>query len=173
MTTTRVLVINGSVGAGKTTVAEAVTDLLRARGVPYGWVDVDALRRVYPTGSDDPFAHEVALDHLTAMAPVFDRRGYHHVVLSDVVERRADRDRYATAFGGAQVVVVRLTASEATRVARLRAREPEGWLLDWHLRRTVELERILDEAGADDAVVVNEGRPPERTAVDVLAAAGW
>ncbi len=173
MTTTRVLVVSGSVGAGKTTVAEAVTDLLRERGVPYGWVDVDALRRVYPTEPTDPFAHDVALDQLAAMAGVFRRRGYHHVVLSEVVERRGDRERYAAAFGGAVVAVVRLTASEATRVARIRAREPEGWVRDWHLRRTVELEAVLEAAGADDAVVVNEGRAPAETAVEVLAATGW
>ena len=44
---TRVLVVNGTVGAGKTTVAEVVADLLRERGVPYAWIDVDALRRAH------------------------------------------------------------------------------------------------------------------------------
>ena len=170
---TRVLVVNGSVGAGKTTVAEVVADLLRERGVPYAWIDVDALRRAYPTADDDPFGQAVALDHLGAMAGVLRRRGYRHVVLAEVIERPADRELYERAFDGAELAVVRLDASEPTRLARLAAREPDPWR-EWHLARTVELAAILHNAGVDDAVVPNEGdRPLRAVAADVLTAAGW
>jgi len=170
---TRVLVVNGTVGAGKTTVAEAVADLLRERGVPYAWIDVDALRRAYPTADDDPFGQEVALDHLEAMAGVLARRGYRHVVLAEVIERPADRERYEMAFDGAELAVVRLVASEATCLARLRRREPDPWR-DWHLARTVELAAVLEAAGVDDAVVDNDGdRTPREVAAEVLSAAGW
>lgn len=170
---TRVLVVNGTVGAGKTTVAEVVADLLRERGVPYAWIDVDALRRAYPTADDDPFGQAVALDHLEAMAGVLRRRGYRHVVLAEVIERAGDRELYERAFDGADLAVVRLDASEATRLARLTAREPDPWR-EWHLARTVELAAILATAGVDDAVVDNEGgRPLRDVAAQVLAAAGW
>ena len=169
----RVLVVNGTVGAGKTTVAEAVADLLRERGVPYAWIDVDALRRAYPTADDDPFGQAVALAHLAAMAGVLARRGDRHVVLAEVVERRQDRELYERAFDGGELTVVRLDASEATRLDRLGRREPDPWR-DWHLARTVELARILQDAGVDDAVVDNDGgRSPREVAGDVLAAAGW
>ncbi len=170
---TRVLVVNGTVGAGKTTVAEVVADLLRERGVPYAWIDVDALRRAYPTADDDPFGQAVALDHLEAMAGVLRRRGYRHVVLAEVVERAGDRELYERAFDGGELAVVRLDASEATRLTRLAARERDPWR-EWHLARTVELAAILEAAGADDAVVANDGdRPLRDVAADVLAAAGW
>lgn len=170
---TRLLVVNGTVGAGKTSVAEVVADLLRERGVPYGWVDVDALRRAYPTEPDDPFGQAVALDHLAAMAGVFARRGYRRLVLADVIERVGDRELYERAFDGADLTVVRLTAPEATRLARIAAREPDPWR-DWHLARTVELDAILEAAGVDDAVVANgDDRPLRDVAAEVLAAAGW
>lgn len=170
---TRLLVLNGTVGAGKTTVAEAAADVLREAGVPYAWIDVDALRRVHPTADDDPFGQEVALDHLEAMAGVLARRGYRHVVLAEVIEHPADRERYEMAFDGAELVVVRLVASEATRLDRLRRREPDPWR-EWHLARTVELAAILETAGVDDAVVDNEGdRTPRQVAAEVLAVAGW
>lgn len=170
---TRVLVVNGTVGAGKTTVAEVVADLLRERGVPYAWIDVDALRRAYPTADDDPFGQAVALDHLEAMAGVLRRRGYRHVVLAEVIERTADRELYERAFDGAELAVVRLTASEDTRLARVHARERDPWR-DWHLARTVELAAILEEAEVDDAVVANEGdRPLRDVAAEVFTAAGW
>lgn len=170
---TQVLVINGTVGAGKTTVAEVVADLLREWGVPYAWIDVDALRRAYPTAPNDPFGQAVALDHLEAMAGVLRRRGYRHVVLADVIERAADRELYELAFDGAELAVVRLEASEATRLARLAAREPDPWR-EWHVLRTVELAAILETADVDDAVVANEGdRSLRAVAADVLTAAGW
>ncbi len=170
---TRVLVVNGTVGAGKTTVAEVVADLLREWGLPYAWIDVDALRRAYPTAGDDPFGQAVALDHLEAMAGVLRRRGYRHVVLADVIERAADRELYERAFDGAELAVVRLEASEATRLARLTSRERDPWR-DWHLTRTVDLAAILEAADVDDAVVANEGdRSLREVAADVLTAAGW
>ena len=169
----RVLVLNGTVGAGKTTVAEVVADLLRERDVPYGWVDVDALRRAYPTAPDDPFGQAVALDHLGAMAGVFARRGYRHLVLADVVERPGDRELYERAFDGAELTVVRLEAPEDQRLARIVRRERAPWR-DWHLARTVELDAILSGAGVDDAVVANgDDRDLQDVAADVLAAAGW
>lgn len=170
---TRLLVVNGTVGAGKTTVAEVVADLLRERGVPYGWVDVDGLRRAYPTEPDDPFGQAVALDHLAAMAGVFARRGYRHVVLAEVIERRADRELFERAFDGAELTVVRLTAPENLRLARIAGRERDAWRA-WHLARTVELATVLDDAGVDDAVVPNDGdRDLRDVGADVLAAAGW
>lgn len=41
--------LNGSVGVGKTTTAEAVGDLLAERGIPHAVIDLDVLRRVLPT----------------------------------------------------------------------------------------------------------------------------
>ena len=169
----QVLVVNGTVGAGKTTVAEAAADLLREWGVPYAWIDVDALRHAHPTAADDPFGQAVALDHLQAMAGVLRRRGYRHVVLAEVIERASDRELYERAFDGAELVVVRLEASRATCLARLAAREPDPWR-DWHLTRTVELAAILEVAGVDDVVVDNDGaRPLRQVAAEVVTAAGW
>lgn len=170
---TRVLVVNGTVGAGKTTVVARCADLLRERGVPYAWVDVDALRHSYPTAADDPFAQAVALDHLEAMAGVWRRRGYRHVLLAEIIERPEDRERYELAFDGAELAVVRLEAREATRLARVAERESDPWWREWHLARTVELAAILDAAGVDDAVVDNDARPVRDVAAEVLAAAGW
>ena len=170
---TRVLVVNGTVAAGKTTIAEAVADLLREWGVPYAWIDVDALRRAYPTAPEDPLGQAVALDHLEAMAGVLRRRGYRHVVLAEVIERASDRELYERAFDGAELAVVRLDASQAARLARLSAREHDPWR-EWHVTRTVTLASILEAAGVDDAVVANDGdRSLREVAAEVLAAAGW
>ena len=169
---TRLLIVNGTVGAGKTAVALQVGALLREREVPHAVVDVDALRRVWPPPQGDRFAQQVVFDHLTAMAGTLSTRGYRHVVLAEVVEEPTDRERYELAFDGADVRIVRLVADQATRLTRIAAREPDPASRDWHLARTVELEAALDATGADDAVVGND-RTLRDVAARVLAAAGW
>ena len=69
--------------------------------------------------------------------------------------------------------LIRVTASEATRRARIEAREPEGKWRDWSLARTVELDEALEDGGYEDAVVENDGRELEATVIAVLDAAGW
>ena len=169
----RVLVVNGTVGAGKTAVADAAAELLREREVPHAWLDADVFRRVWPRPEGDPFAQQVLFEHLAVIAPNLQARGYRHVVLAEVVEDAADRERYEAAFDGADVAIVRVTASEATRLARVAARETDEHWRDWHLARTVELEAILVATALDDAVVDNDGRPLRDVAAEVLAAAGW
>nr|WP_220093533.1 zeta toxin family protein [Flexivirga caeni] len=44
----RTLLITGTVGAGKTTTAYAVGDLLRARELPHAVIDLDELHRLWP-----------------------------------------------------------------------------------------------------------------------------
>jgi hypothetical protein len=50
---------------------------------------------------------------------------------------------------------------------------PSGPSRDWHLVRTVELERILDRLAAEDFAVENGDRPVREVALEVLVRAGW
>jgi len=49
------LLINGTVGAGMTSVAERVGDLLTEAGVPNAVIDLDWLRRSWPSPTGDRF----------------------------------------------------------------------------------------------------------------------
>ena len=64
-------------------------------------------------------------------------------------------------------------ADEAVRVDRLTARMPAGPSRDWHVRRTVELEEMLERAALEDFVVTNDGREPRAVALEVIDRAGW
>lgn len=174
---TRVVVINGTIGAGKTTVASAMGDVLGERGSRCAWIDADALCQAEPRDPDDPYRQTLMFDALAGAAPAFRRAGLGLIVVARVIEDPADRDRYAGAFrcdaGPAELSVVRLVAPEAERLARVAAREPEGKWRDWGLARTVELEASLDALDLDDASVANVGRDPRDTAVAVIEAIGW
>lgn len=169
---TRAVVLTGSVGSGKTTVASAVGDLLKEQGVPHAVLDVDALCDVWPPPEGDPFAEAVALRNVRAVGRDAADAGYRHLVLARVVERPEERERYEAALDGADVRLVRVTAPEAVRLARLEARTPPGPSRDWHLARTVELEAALAAASLEDAVVVNDGDPAD-AAREVLRALAW
>jgi adenylylsulfate kinase-like enzyme len=47
-----ILVLHGPPGSGKTTIGNAMADILRRSGVPHLVLDVDELERIYP--EDDP-----------------------------------------------------------------------------------------------------------------------
>jgi hypothetical protein len=44
--------------------------------------------------------------------------------------------------------------------------------LQWHLRRSEELETILEAARLEDFMVSNDGRPVREVAIEVLTRAG-
>jgi hypothetical protein len=69
--------------------------------------------------------------------------------------------------------VCRLIAPEPVRLERLHERMPPGPSRDWHLDRTVELERILDRRACEDFVVENGDRPVRDVAIEVLVRADW
>ncbi len=175
---TRVLVVNGTMGAGKTTTAAAIHDLLGERGARSVFVDADYLCQANPSGPEDPHHQSVLFASLAALSPVWRARGYGLVVLARVVEDGDDRARYAAALstadaGLASVSVVRVTASAATRAARLTVREPEGYWRELALARTAELEGILDALRLDDAVLSTEDSDRLEVAAQALRAAGW
>ncbi len=176
---TRVLVLNGTMGAGKTTVAAAAHDLLKERGARNGFIDGDALCQAEPRTDDDPFNQGLMFDALTAVAGVYRDRGYGLMIIPRVVEDGDDRARYERVFetadaGAAEVAIVRVAATEQVRLERLAAREPEGYWREWAAHRTVELNAVLEDVDLDDAVVDNSGdRDRLDVAAEVLDRIGW
>lgn len=165
-----VLAISGPVGVGKSTVLVEIHDVLASHGVPHACVERDALAYSWPPRGY--FNEDAALENLAAVWANFRAAGAERLVVAGVVERAADLDGYRRAVPGARITVCRLTAAAATRAARLRGREV-GAGLEWHLRRTEELEAILDAVRLDDFAVDNDARPVREVATEVLARAGW
>lgn len=166
------LLLTGTVGAGKTTVAEEVGALLAARGVPHAVIDLDALRRVWPAPPGDPFNTALELANLRAVAANARAAGARVLVLAGVVEDVAGLEAHAEAAGLPLAVVrLRVAPEEAERRLRERHRaDPEG--LAWHLHRRGELEAVLDAAGLPGTTVDTTGLTPEEVAERALAAAG-
>lgn len=160
------LFLNGTVGVGKSTTAEAVSVLLEERGTPHCVVDLDYIRRCWPAPLGDRFNHELELANLAALARNYDAAGARIAVLAGVIEDPEEVARYEAALG-APLTVIRLTATEASLSHRLHSRHPSGPDLDWHLRRAPELSGVLEQHPWTCLDVTD--LTPEQAAESVLA----
>jgi predicted kinase len=164
-----VIVITGPVGAGKTTVMEAMSALLEARGVCHAAIDQDALRMVRPRPPGDRFGVRVGYGNLQAIWPNLLQAGITCAAIADVVEDRAEALAfYAEAMPGAAVTIVRLDVPLDLVHARLAQRERTPAGLAWSQARAPELQAIMERAGVEDVLVEVGSRSPEEVALDVL-----
>jgi adenylylsulfate kinase len=167
------LLITGTVGVGKTTIAETVGALLADRGVPHAVVDLDQLRRCWPQPAGDRFNYAMELRNLRSVSANYRAAGAQRLVLAGVIEHRSHLQDYEQAVDST-VSIVRLHADPIVLAERLRDRhrnDPVG--LAWHLARASELTAALNQAGVADAEVNTTGRSSLEVAADVLAAVGW
>jgi adenylylsulfate kinase len=166
--------VNGTVGVGKTSVAEAVGDLLAGARIPNAVIDVDSLGRAWPAPPDDRFNLRLTLRNLARVAETFVDAGMTRLVLAGVIESASDREGFETALA-MPMTVVRLRADPSVIRERLIGRHRDDTQsLDWHLHRAPELDLILDRADAiDDFCVDASSSSLTDTARAVLEAVDW
>lgn len=169
----KALLVTGTVGVGKTTVAETVGQLLSASAVPNAVIDVDWLRNAWPAPSDDRFNRALAIRNLHAVAGNFLEAGAVRLVLAGVVESAEDRAAHAEAVG-APMTVCRLRVDlDLVRIRLARRHEHHDGDRQWHLHRAAELDTILDAADVADLVLDVTDATPAEAAAAVLREIGW
>ncbi len=165
------LVISGSMGAGKTAVLGQAHDLLTEARVAHGAIDLDCLTEMYP--SQPQYGNGLMFQSLAAVWPVYRQRGAKRLIVARVVEDRDELSQYESAVPGADVTVCRLTAPVSLMQERLDVREV-GTNHDPALARSAELDGILKAAAVEDFTVANDGtRPVSEVARELLARANW
>jgi len=162
-----VLIISGSLGAGKTTVMSEASDLLCAAGVDHAAIDLDTL-----TIGHLLHAASLTRRNLAAIWHNYAAFGIRRVLLAGAIETAARLDEVRDAIPGAHIVVCRLRASVRTMQERVRWREP-GMLQAELIERVSVLDAELDAAALHDFVVENDERPVTDVAREVLSMAGW
>ena len=173
VTPARALLLTGTVGSGKTSVADTIGDLLAHAGIANAVIDVDWLRRSWPCPPEDPFNGKLALRNLSAVARNYLQAGVARLVLAGVIESRAERSAYQTAVA-VPLTVCRLRVELPTVRQRLiRRHEHDDDGLRWHLDRSGELDRILEQAQVEDVVVDATTTSIRTTAEAVMAAVDW
>lgn len=169
------ILVTGPVGVGKTTTAIALSELLERAGIPHAMIDMDHLRWIRPTPSDDPFNTRLGLQNLALVAASYVQAGITALILSDVIEHPDDRVRYEAAIPGARVAIVRLRVDPERIVSQLLGRE-RGDALAWALDRAPELEGIMNATGIGstpgDLVVDVDDAAPETVAREIAMRLG-
>lgn len=166
------VLLTGTVGAGKTTTAYALGELLAEREVPHAVIDLDEIRRMWPAPAEDPFHAALELENLRDLAANYRRAGARRLVLAGVLEGRGAKERLVDAVGE-ELVVCRLRVDLEQVHGRLLARHEPGRQRDWHLHRSGELDAILDAEDAADVTVAVAGEVPQEVAGRVLEQIGW
>lgn len=121
-----VLLLSGSMGAGKTTIMGEISDLLIEANVSHACVDFDGLSLIHPRAADDPHGFALAFRNLSSIWTNYRAAGIERLVIAAVVERRSELAHYEEAVPGAEIVLARLLAPIATMHDRLRSRDPGG-----------------------------------------------
>lgn len=165
----KVLVLSGSMGAGKTTLLGEISDVLAARAIPHGAIDLDAMAAVL---LPDESLRRLATENLAAVFRNFVSAGIDRVPLAVAVESRDDLAALRTAMADPEIVVCRLLAATETMERRIRVREP-GMHQEAFVARSRSLDAILNAAGVEDFTMLNDGDDVSKIAVQVLRHAGW
>jgi chloramphenicol 3-O-phosphotransferase len=162
-----VLVLHGSPGSGKTTVARAVSELLREAELAHAVVDLDDLNMVYPWPP-----RSFARDNLRAIWPNYAAIPDLRLVLPTVIADKHELVQLREALPGARLVVCELTAPEEVLKERVTARDPnEFW--QQRLRDFVDLfQARSDLRGIRDFHVSTHARSVAESAREVISRTG-
>lgn len=165
------VLITGTVGSGKSAVADEVAFLLHEQEVRHALLDLDLLCVASPVPGD-PHGEELMLKNLAAVWPNYRALGIDYLVLARVIEHRNHLARYTDAIPEADIKVVRLTTPPELVRERLEKREI-GSFYDHLWRRSQELAPILEAAGVEDFLVSNDRRTVREVALEVLRLLDW
>ena len=168
--TESLLIITGTMGAGKTAVLGEASDILAQRQIVHAAIDLDALGLAHlPSAA---FSDSVMYDNLRSICGNFAALGVQRFLLARAIEDEAQLKLCREIIPAANTVVCRLVASIEAMKRRVRMREL-GISQREYVARVAQLNAILDRARLEDFAVRNEDRPLTEVAIDVLVQAGW
>lgn len=168
--TESLLIITGTMGAGKTAVLAEASDLLARRGIVHAAIDLDALGMAHlPSAAP---SDGVMYENLRSITANYAALAVERFLLARAIEDRAQLQLCRTLIPAPNTVVCRLTASIEAMQRRVGLRD-SGISQRELLARVAELSLTLDRAQLEDYAVVNENRSLTEVALEVLVKAGW
>jgi len=173
--TDSLLIITGSMGAGKTAVMGEASDLLGHRQIVHAAIDLDALGVAHlpgTAGASTTPSDAVMYDNLRSICRNYAALGVRRFLVARALEDRAQLELCRATIPAVHTVVCRLTASAETMERRVAIRDP-GILQREFVERVAELNAILDRARLEDFSVANENRSLTEVALEMLVKAGW
>jgi hypothetical protein len=164
------LIITGTMGAGKTAVLGEASDILAQRRMVHAAIDVDALGVAHlPSAAR---SDGVMYDNLRSICRNYAALGVQRFLLARAIEDDAELKLCRDIIPAANTVLCRLTASIEAMTQRVEIRDSGISRRDC-VARVAKLNDILDHARLEDFAVTNENRPLTDVALEMLVRAGW
>ena len=164
------LIITGSMGAGKTSVLAEASDILALRKIVHAAIDLDTLGLAHLPS--EASTDGVMYRNLQSVCQNYAALGVTRLLLASAVEDRAQLELCRGAVSAQNTAICRLTASLSQMQQRVKMRET-GMLQQQFVDRVAILDAILDRATLEDFTVMNEDRSVNDVAQEMLIKAGW
>ena len=162
-----VLVISGPGGIGKSWTAFELSHRLQSAGIRHAMIDTDEIDRISPIPAD---LAQVTERNLAAMWRTFADRGVRRLILVGVyLDRETELIWIARAVPRARFTLVRLMASEATVLDRVRRREIGSSLNDQIETTRAQLEAMNADRRADVHTLQTDADSVSATAARILS----
>ncbi|PHV11885.1 adenylyl-sulfate kinase [Chitinimonas sp. BJB300] len=168
-----ILLLTGTLGSGKTTVATEVGRQLEETGVASAVIDLDWLCWANLGDSfPDHQYDQLILQNLLSIWPNFCAVGVEYLVLPRGLLDNTLPVALRQAFLQTPLTVIRLHASLQTVEARLTRRDT-GETLDEHLRESAPMTATIENLKLEDAVVHNDGQSVADVAQQIRDILAW
>jgi adenylylsulfate kinase len=168
MTDTKVLIITGPVGVGKTSVAYEISEILEKKQVHNAVIDLDLLRHAFPRPKDDPYNMKLGYKNLASIWGNYKEIGVTHLMIPDIVESEGNIDSIRKAIPDSETLVVRLKAEVETLHKRIRNHNGR-YLIEWHVERATQLHKEMEEKNLGDFVVDTENKSVEEVSSEIVS----
>jgi hypothetical protein len=164
------LVITGSMGAGKTRVLGEASDILAQQNTPHAAIDLDAFGLAHlPSGE---CSDAVMYRNLQSVCKNYSSVGVRRFLVARAIEDHAALECCRAAVSARSTVVCRLTAKIGTMRQRVKMRE-SGILQQQFVARVATLNSTLERARVEDFTLASEDRSVTQIAREMLLKAGW
>lgn len=164
------LIITGTMGAGKTAVLGEASDILAQRQIVHAAIDLDALGLAHlPSAAR---SDSVMYDNLRSVGRNYAALGVPRFLVARAIEDGAQLRLCRDIIPAANTAVCRLTASSEAMKQRVQMRDL-GIAQQEYVGRVAKLDAILDRARLEDFAVPNENRTITDVALEMLVKAGW
>lgn len=178
--TTKILLITGAAGVGKSTLCWELGAQLEAARISHAMIESDELDRMFPKPKPDalqsllPGATDISAINLRALWSTYRALGHTRLIMSGVMlHPEFDRRWILQAIPEAEITIVRLVSSDETLIDRLDRREVGAGRDDQIARSLRQAHRIAGERRDGLIVMDADSKAPAELAAELIQRISW